>query len=391
MHQTKGHSLKLQLVSILLLSFSLSISAQTNQEINDKLNNLAMELQSLKQQQTGPIVNFGGYGEIIYTKTEKGEEKSDSSTPEFDNKRFILFVGYDFSSKWRLVSEIEVEHANEIYIEQGYIDYLHSDTFSVQFGTFLLPVGIMNLVHEPTTFLGVQRSQSETRIIPSTWRENGIQTLMQKDGQSFYAYATSGLKATVDFNSSGIRKGRQKASKTNAQDLALGVRYDYTFKNNSILGFSYYSAAMTYADGEAPAQHTIYDVHYGGQIKAIQFKFMWVISNLTDTDKLNTSLGLSSEVVAEQMEGSYFELGYDLNYGNSKSQIIPFIRYEDINTQRQVNESFEADDAQDETYLTFGVNYKPLSNIVFKVDYTQSKNEAKSGANIWNTGVGWNF
>ena len=38
----------------------------------------------------------------------------------------------------------------------------------------LLPVGIMNEVHEPTTFYGVERNSVEAKIIPATWWAGGV-------------------------------------------------------------------------------------------------------------------------------------------------------------------------------------------------------------------------
>jgi hypothetical protein len=37
------------------------------------------------------------------------------------------------------------------------------------------------------------------------------------------------------------------------------------------------------------------------------------------------------------------------------------------------------------------VTLKPLVNITLKADYTKTTNEAKSGTDSWNLGVGWNF
>ena len=41
--------------------------------------------------------------------------------------------------------------------------------------------------------------------------------------------------------------------------------------------------------------------------------------------------------------------------------------------------------------MTVGLNYKPVSNLTLKADYTKTTNEAESGNNTWNIGAGWNF
>ena len=38
-----------------------------------------------------------------------------------------------------------------------------------------MPAGLLNENHEPTAYYGVERNFVETAIIPSTWREGGVQ------------------------------------------------------------------------------------------------------------------------------------------------------------------------------------------------------------------------
>ena len=62
-------------------------------------------------------------------------------------------------------------------------------------GLQLVPMGIQNLKHEPTTFLGVNRTTVENKIIPSTWRENGVS----------YAYQSNKVNASL-----GLITGQSK-------------------------------------------------------------------------------------------------------------------------------------------------------------------------------------
>ena len=41
-------------------------------------------------------------------------------------------------------------------------------------GLMLIPMGIVNEYHEPTTFNGVERPSLDSKIVPTTWREMGI-------------------------------------------------------------------------------------------------------------------------------------------------------------------------------------------------------------------------
>jgi len=381
-----------RILMALVLLTSTYASAQTNAELNKKLNALIEEVQSLKNNKDSTKINFGGYGEIIYSKSEAGEDDTVGGDPTFDNKRFILYVGYDFSSKFRLVSEIEIEHADEIYMEQAYIEYLIDDKSSIAVGTLLIPVGLTNLKHEPTTFLSAQRSQTESRIIPTTWRENGIQYSTKLNDHLIKVFAVNGLLAengSNKFNASGVRNGRQKASQANARDLAIGVRYDYMLNPSAVIGGSLYNASLSYdGSSESPATHRIVELHYDQKVNAFDIKVLMARGIVDGAEELNTAIGSN---VASEMNGSYIELGYDLNHGKSDVQIIPFVRLEKINTHAVVDDNITEDKSKDETHSTFGVNYKPLANIVFKADYTKSKNEAKTATDSWNLGLGWNF
>ena len=94
-----------------------------------------------------------------------------------DFLRAILYAGYRFNDKFLFNSEIEVEHANEIWVEFAYLDYLVNDNLTVRGGMLLLPLGLVNEFHEPTVFLGAKRPDTEQRILPTTWRENGAGVL----------------------------------------------------------------------------------------------------------------------------------------------------------------------------------------------------------------------
>ena len=78
-------------------------------------------------------LSIGGYGEAIYT--DYDDEKVDTA----DFLRAILYFGYKFNDKWVLNTEIEIEHADEIFLEFGYLDYLHSDAVNFRAGLVLIP------------------------------------------------------------------------------------------------------------------------------------------------------------------------------------------------------------------------------------------------------------
>ena len=134
-------------------------------------------------------VSIAGYGEMLL------ENYAADKTTQFDYLRLILYAGYRFNDKFIFNSEIEVEHANEIYVEFAYVDWLARDDFGVRGGMLLVPMGLVNEFHEPNVFIGAERPVTEQAIIPSTWRENGGGVYGSAgDMVAYRAYVVNGLK-----------------------------------------------------------------------------------------------------------------------------------------------------------------------------------------------------
>src|SRR5690606_5504586 len=118
--------------------------------------------------------------------------------------------------------EIEFEHAStgqggEVSVEFAYLDYLATPHLGVRAGMVLVPMGFVNELHEPTTFLGTTRPLTESTIIPTTWRENGAGVFGDIGDFSYRAYVINGLDAVGGgssraggFSAAGLRGGRQK-------------------------------------------------------------------------------------------------------------------------------------------------------------------------------------
>ena len=132
-----------------------SLQVNSNQRI---LNNLSAIPQG---------VTIGGYGEILYNKPQ-------DLNAEIDVQRLVMLFGYKFDERVQFVTEIEFEHVKEVYVEQAFINYNLTQGLNIRAGLMLVPMGIINEFHEPTTFNGVERPNLDKNIIPTTWREIGI-------------------------------------------------------------------------------------------------------------------------------------------------------------------------------------------------------------------------
>ena len=184
-------------------------------------------------------LSIGGYGEFLF-------QQRSGRTDQSDALRAILYFGYKFDERWVFNSEIEWEHGStgaptprqqngSVSLEFGYLDYLHSDALNVRAGLLLSPMGLINQLHEPTTFLPSSRPQTELRIIPSTWREMGLGVYGDLGDFSYQSYLMTALDAE-GFSDSGLRGGRQKGARSASDDFSLISRLDYVGINGLTSG-----------------------------------------------------------------------------------------------------------------------------------------------------------
>ncbi|MCO4792397.1 MAG: hypothetical protein KC493_01700 [Bacteriovoracaceae bacterium] len=381
------------LLLLAVLSFNQSFAA-TIEELDERMDLLSEEILELKQ--AGPSKSktyFGGYGEFVYVnKRSKDESKtsvSNANNPKLDAQRFILYIGHDFNKKWKLTSEIEVEHANEIFLEQGTIDYTLSESINMQAGVMLIPVGLINIYHEPTTFFGVNRPEIAKKLIPTTWRELGVSFFGKTGGLDYRLSLVDGLLAS-GFSSDGVRSGRQKASKAEGRDLAWVTQVNYNFLGTSKVGASAYVGKAGGVQTEVT--HNVYDLHFDSKFSGLSLRGVYTMVKLGGIDKLNAEQGKTgSSSIASEMKGYYANLGYNVLHKFTDWELIPFIQYENYNTQSKVGGAFTKDLSKERTNITYGVSVKPIKNIVFKADYVKATNKAKTGVDSWNLGMGWNF
>ncbi len=116
-------------------------------------------------------------------------------------------------------------------------------------------------------------------------------------------------------------------------------------------------------------------------------------ARVSDVAELNALNGLAGAAgIGEQMLGWYVEAGYDLlRKTDTPHSLLPFVRYEQVNTQRSVAAGFTADPSNDLSVLALGMAWKPVPQVVAKIGYQVHQNDADTGVNQWNVQLGWLF
>lgn len=356
-------------------------------------------------------VSIGGYGEVLYQTYARAKENGGPSgkAAKLDAYRGIIYVGYKFNDRILFNSEIEIEHgstglAGSASLEFAYLDYKLTDNFGLRAGLLLVPVGITNEVHEPPVWLGTTRPLTENKIIPTTWRESGFGIFGETEAFSYRAYLVNSLdgvgggsSGASGFSSSGLRGGRQKGSKAVAENFSAVGRIDYTGTPGLMIGTSFYTGDQGHnreLNGRKVSIGTnIWEAHFKYQARGFDFQALTALASVTNADDLNELKGLSgSGSVGEKLSGWYAQVGYDLLWSSaSEQQLLPYFRYETVNTQAEVPSGYSSSGSKDFNVTAIGMAWKPIGNTVLKMDYQMHSNASSSGINQFNVAMGWLF
>ena len=355
-------------------------------------------------------VSLGGYGEAVYQNFSDTREDDAPSgrVDQFDFLRQILYVGYKFDDRFLLNTEIEIEHAStgkggEVSVEFAYVDWLADPRLNVRAGMVLVPMGLINEIHEPTTFLGANRPTVERSILPATWRENGFGVFGEAGPVAYRSYLINGMDAS-SFSASGIRGGRQKGARAKAESFAWVGRLEHTTTPGLNVGGSAYlgkagqdlqpvTARGTEGGDALSVSLRMVEAHAEWKRSGLEARVLGAMSWIGNTDELNRALGLEGmAAVGKRQWGAYAQLGYDLLiHSNRDLALVPYLRYERLDTQDDVADGFSSNPATDQTVWTFGLAVRPIDQVVLKTDYQLISNEAETGVNQFNAALGYIF
>ncbi len=404
-------------VKTLLISMFLGLattnSLAAEMSIEDKIDLLQEEMAQLKLQaqaaeekRSGGIQGFvdrttiGGYGELHYN-NYRGDTPAgvDQKNDEIDFHRFVLFFSHQFNDWISFRSEIELEHAiagdgkaGEIELEQAYIDFALNKHYNVKAGVFLIPLGIINETHEPPTFYGVERNEVEKRIIPATWWEAGAGVYGEiTEGLNYQVNVTSNLNANkfkTDF-SDGVRGGRQKVGKANAENLAVSGAINYSGIRGLTVGAAFLSGETGQnVNNGVDARLTLWDVHARYQKDRLDMRALYARGHLSDAANLKDATGINA---AEDFYGWYAEAAYHV-WKSGEQSFAPFVRYEKWDTHADVPNNVARNKDNENSVVTIGANYYPHPSVVIKGDYQKFDDpDGSKGDKRLNLGLGYMF
>ena len=336
-------------------------------------------------------LHIGGYGQIDYNRTINDDLNYNA---KLDVHRLVTFLGYNFNDKTSFVSELEFEHVVEVYVEQAFLSHNIRDNFSINAGLMLIPMGIQNLYHEPPTFNGVERTNVDKYIVPTTWREMGVSVngRIMDNTLSYELMLVNGFNGYdgegVFSGNKGLRSGRQKGVESYMTAPDFASRFSYVGIPNLNLGLSTYfgeSESTAYngldlsdKNAVSSADSTIIGINMIGidgryQKGALQLRGQYIVADLSNTNQYNTFTGKD---LGSKMLGYYAEAGYNLlSEKETKNELIAFARYENYNTHKEVEEGgISINSNYDRKDVIIGLGLKLAKGAMFKIDYQIQSN-----------------
>jgi len=365
----------------------------------------------------GKGLSIGGYGEGNYS-AKVGDKGS--SNDSADMARMVLYAGYKFTDRILFNSELEFEHAStgegseskgEVSVEFASLDFFIDQRANVRAGLVLMPMGLVNRIHEPLFYFGNHRPEVEQRIIPSTWREMGAGLFGAiTPNLTYTAYVVSGLDAT-GFTSDGIREGRGGGSNAKAENFGYVARVDYdpaalpgvTVGGSAYVGNSGQNQA--FAGQKADVFTQLYEAHVQWKYRGLEFRTLgsWghigdaalvSAANIARNGPVDADHPNAGQVVGSQNYGWYSEVGYDvlpLLWQDTTQYLAPFFRYERLNTMAKAPSGFANDPTKDWQIYQVGLQYKPIPNVVIKADYRNYVAKQGQLPDDFNLGFGFIF
>ena len=350
-----------------------------------------------------------GYGIINYAKFDW--QFDPERRAHIDVERFVVAPKYRMSDNIRLEAELEFEHGGtgitmefdkleefgefemevekggEVIVEKLAAVFEIKPEFNVRIGHIVVPVGLLSKRHRPQHYFTTTRPESESNLIPAIWHENGIELFGEIGSLSYQAQVVNGLDSTGFSSRRWIVGGHQLRFETaNAEDFALVGRIDYTITPGTVLGVSgYYGDSADNRpkpDLRVDANVGILDLHGFYEVGALKVRGLILYGTLQTSDlvskanrNLSNNLNVKRTPVGSRAVGGYLEVGYNLlsffkSSLNTDAILDLFVRYDNYDTMAAVEgEIFDNPRWARQTW-TFGANYHPHPQLVFKGHYS---------------------
>jgi len=384
-------------------------------------NNGVDSVNHVQQTNKTKRLTIGGYGEAVMSRmfysdnykryTNADLYKDADSYGQFDLPHVVIYMGYDFGKGWSMGTEIEFEHGGtetaveieeeetgeyeteterggEVALEQFWLQKSWSNACNLRMGHIIVPIGGTNQHHMPNEFFTVYRPEGENTIMPCTWHQTGISFWGRTKNWRYEAQFLAGLEADLFGAKDWVHGG---AASPYEFDIANGYAAAARIDNYSVPGLrmavsGYYGRcavnslkAYKYDGVDGDLLIGAFDFHYDAHNWVVRGNFDY--GHLSDSEKItkiNKTLGnnsVSSQTsVASDAIAVGIEAGYDIfsqiSSLKGKENLYIFGRYDYYDSMFKTQGAVVDNPCWERQKITFGVNYKPIKDIVIKGEWS---------------------
>jgi hypothetical protein len=366
-----------------------------------------------------PKAIVGGYMDIQYRSHRKGVletgdysaiNNNQGTTNGFDQQRFVPFIYADITEHVKFASELEIEHGirgageNEISLEFAHVDYLVNEPFNIRAGILLIPIGKFNLLHDSPLNDLTDRPLVSQFVIPST---------MSETGAGFYGTFYPGRTSKLDYElyvttgpcgyngngsprvneETGTKDSRQRkcANSADGLDINNGKAVSGRVAFSPMLGVEV--AGSSYYGNQSPTSYnplSITAVDWTLQKGPFEIigEAAWAYArgnsraipgNTTGFAPGALQMGVNTfnplAAPPQRMQGFYIQGNYHFmpsfltalspkRFGEG-STFTAVVRYDRVN----LNMDNRAESEGQLEQISFGLNYRPVEDAVFKISY----------------------
>jgi hypothetical protein len=358
---------------------------------------------------SSPKAIVGGYFDIQYRSHRKGalEGYGNGTTNGFDQQRFVPFIYADITEHVKFASELEIEHgirasdSNEISLEFAHMDYLVNEPVNIRAGILLIPIGKFNLLHDSPLNDLTDRPLVSQFVIPST---------MSETGAGFYGTFYPGRTSKLDYElyvttgpcgynkdgsprvseGSGTKNSRQrKCASDDGLDINNGKAVSGRVAFSPLLGVEV--AGSSYFGNQSPTSYNPLSItavdwtlqrgpfeiigeaawaYARGNSRAIPGSGQPVGTLLQGINTMNPLAAPPQRMQGFYIQGNYHFMPAILTRLSPKrfgegSTFTAVVRYDRVN----LNMDNRSESAGQLEQISFGLNYRPVEDAVFKISY----------------------
>ena len=352
------------------------------------------------QTSTASSTVLSGYAELNYNRPTRATQNTQA-----DLRRFVLGIQHRLDERTQIVGELELEHAvasssdaGEVALEQAYAERQLTPHWAARAGLFLIPAGLLNENHEPTAYYGVERNFVETAIIPSTWREGGLQLVGNFDnGLTVQGGLSTGFNlnkwdaTSSEGAESPLRAIHQELALAKARDLSLFGALNWRGVPGLQLGASVFSGGATHGLQPATSRITLWDLHARWTPGRWDLAALVAQGRISNTAAFNRARVGNPTLVPSAFGGAYVQAAYRL-WTQGDYVLSPFVRAERFNTAQRfadLGAGLTPEAATSERVWTLGANLQVAQGLVLKADLQRFHLQRDSDR--VNLGLGWSF